>query len=316
MTRKEQPNDWVARCYRLVLRLYPKAHRQRFEAEMLRTFKDQHIDLSKQGAELGIMFWFAVISNEVVSASKDRLTDLRTRNLVSSLLLIGAVLLIGSSFVWMSGFILFVKIPAILLLAIGFVVTRSRGVRASLRRLPQRDWWREGLLLGTILGVLWTVLNLARYLSSENSSLREAAKSLDLGILLIGMPVLFGLAGFISGRRSGAISSGTLAGIVASVFGSILLVLSLVIVMVVFWGAVRENALQSAEMIRAWHASGDTTFGHYLWLDNLGGALAATLVSLIFGVLLGTLGGALGSALHRQGNDVGRTIPMAGEGLK
>ncbi len=283
---------------------------------MLRTFKDQHRDLSTHGVNPGITFWLAVVGDEVLNASTERIRELRSRKLLSNLLLLGAVLLTVYSFVWVSGFILFVKIPALLLLAVALILTRSRNVGASLRQLPRRDWWREGLRFGAVLGLLWMVLNLARYLSTENSSLREAAKSLDLAIMLIGMPVLFGLAGFISGRRSGAITGGTLAGILAAVVGSIVMTLSLVVVMLLFWNTVRDNAFQSAEMIRAWHASGDRTFGHYLWLDNLGGALAASTMSLIFGVLIGTLGGALGTASRQRGADIGRTTAIAGEGLK
>ena len=85
------------------------------------------------------------------------------------------------------------------------------------------------------------------------------------------------------------------------------MILSLVAIMILCWDVVRANAFQSAEMIRAWHASGDQSFGRYLWGDNLGGALAMSVVSLIFGGLLGTLGGALGAFLPRKGDGGGLT---------
>jgi hypothetical protein len=81
----------------------------------------------------------------------------------------------------------------------------------------------------------------------------------------------------------------------AAAVGSAIMMVSLVVIMLLFWATVRDTAFQSAEMIRAWHASGDQSFGHYLWIDNLDGGIAYALISLIFGVLLGTLGGLLGS---------------------
>jgi hypothetical protein len=122
------------------------------------------------------------------------------------------------------------------------------------------------------------------------------------------MPLLFSLAGFISGRRSGTVTGGTLAGLFAAFVGAVVMVVSLVVIMLLFWGTVRGNAFQSAEMIRAWHASGDVSFDHYLWGDNLGGALEMTIVSLGCGALFGTLGGALGAFVPRQEDAAGRAV--------
>jgi hypothetical protein len=246
---------------------------------------------------------------------KEQTVSLRAGRILPNLLLIGAALLVASSFLWMPGYILSIKIPVALLLTIGFVVPRSLRINAAARHVAEHVWTRQGLRYGGLLGLLWVALNLADNLSAYGSSLRNTAKLLDVAILLLAMPILFGLAGFISGQSSGMVREGTLAGLLAAVVGAVIMVLSLVVMMTIFWDTVRANAFQTAEMIRAWHASGDQSFGRYLWGDNLGGALAMTIVSLIFGGLLGTLGGALGASLRGKKKGTGLTMAAPAEGI-
>ncbi|MGI8550531.1 MAG: hypothetical protein ACR2PL_07005 [Dehalococcoidia bacterium] len=267
MNKHSQPPERAARFYALLLRMYPEDHRRAFGAQMLRTFKDQHQELSGHRGKTGLIFWLALVSDEAKNIAKERLV----------------------------------------------VVRKSFGSGAASQPSAEHVWMREGLCYGAVLGLLWVALNLARYLSANESSLRETAKSLDLGIILLGMPALFGLAGFISGRRSGSVHDGLLAGLLAAVTGAAVMVLSFIVIMALFWDTVRGNAFQTAEMIRAWHASGDPSFDHYLWGDNLGGALTMTIVAVFFGGLLGTLGGALGASLPRQGDHAGRTMGASGE---
>ena len=102
--------------------------------------------------------------------------------------------------------------------------------------------------------------------------------------------------------------------LIGQIIGAAIMALSLVAIMALFWDTVRGNAFQSAEMIRAWHASGTQSFSRYLWGDNLGGVLAMTIVSLIFGGLLGTLGGALGASLRGGRMGAGLTVAASAEG--
>ena len=271
--------------------------------------------LRAHGGRVGVAFWLAVVGDEAKNSMKERIVALRIRRLLPNLLLIGLALLVASSFLWMPGYILFVKIPAALLVITWFAVKRSRWTTAGAQNAAKHVWPRQGARYGGLLGLLWVALNLADNLSASGSSLRTVAKALDVGILLLAMPTLFGLAGFISGRRSGKMRDGTLAGLLAAIIGAAVMVVSLVTIMILFWSTVRGNALQSAEMIRAWHASGVQSFGRYLWGDNLGGALAMTIVSLIFGGLLGTVGGALGAALRGKRKDTGLPMAAWGEGI-
>jgi hypothetical protein len=302
-------------CYGLLLNLYPKRHRAAFGAQMLRTFQDHYNDVRAHGGRVGVAFWLAVVGDEAKNSMKEHIVDLRVRHLLPNLLWIGAALLAASSFLWMPGYILFVKIPAVLLVIISFAVKRSLRRTAAAQNAAEHVWTRQGLWYGGLLGLLWIALNLARYLSASGSSLRTVAKTLDVGILLLAMPILFGLAGLISGRSSGTVKDGTLAGLLAAIIGAAIMALSLVAIMALFWDTVRGNAFQSAEMIRAWHASGTQSFSRYLWGDNLGGVLAMTIVSLIFGGLLGTLGGALGAALRGKMKGTRRSVTAWGEGI-
>jgi len=310
---KHDAAESAARFYAVLLKLYPKDHRRAFGAQMLRTFKDQYRDESGHCGKDGPAFWLAVVSDEAKHITKEQIVALRARRILPNLLSLGTGLLVASSFLWMRGYILYIKVPAALLLMIGFVAKRSRRTTAAAQHAAEHVWTRQGLRYGGLLGLLWVALNLAGNFPAYGSSLRTTAKLLDVGILLLGMPILFGLAGFISGRRSGTVKDGTLAGLLAAAIGAAMMVLSLVVIMILFWGTVRADAFQSAEMIRAWHASGDQSFDRYLWGDNLGGALAMTIVSLIHGGLLGTLGGALGVSLPRNGNGAGLTVATSAE---
>jgi hypothetical protein len=313
---KRDATERAGRFYALLLMLYPRDHRRAFGAQMLQTFKDQYRDEFVQRGKAGFAFWFAVVSDEAKNSAKERIAALRARHILPYLLSIAAILLVASSFLWMRGYILYVKIPVALLLLIGLVAKRFPRRTAAARQAAVHVWARHGLRFGGVLGLLWVALNLADHLSAYDSPLRDTAKLLDLGILFLGMPILFGLAGCISSRKSGAVTDGMLAGLLAAAIGAAIMILSLVAIMILFWDTVRADTFQSAEMIRAWHASGDRSFDRYLWGDNLGGALAMSIVSLIFGGLLGTLGGALGASLPRNRIDAGPTVTASAEGIE
>ena len=73
MTREPRPSEWATRGYRLLLRLYPKSHRQKFGAQMLRTFMDAHQDTADEG-QAGLTFWLGVIGDEIGSITHEHLT--------------------------------------------------------------------------------------------------------------------------------------------------------------------------------------------------------------------------------------------------
>jgi hypothetical protein len=303
------------RWYASLLRLYPAQHRNAFGAQMLQTFRDHYRDIREHQRGVGVAFWLAVVGDEARNITKEQVIALRTRRILPMLLSIGASLFVAGLFLWLPGYILSLKLPAALLLLIGFAAKRLPRISAATHKAVGHRWMRQGVRYGSVLGLLWVALNLADHLSANESPLRNFAKLLDVSILLLGMPILFGLAGFMSGRSSGAAGDGTLAGLLAAAVGAGIMVVSLVAIMLVCWDTVRGTAFQSAEMIRAWHASGDQSFGRYLWGDNLGGALDMTILSLLFGGLLGTLGGVLGSSRPKRGDGAGRAVMAPPEGI-
>src|SRR5436305_9262089 len=81
--------------YRALLSLYPQAHRERFGAEMLQTFRDHYADVAARQDSVSLGFWFDVILDEAQSIphecfvrSEEHTSELQSRpHLVCRLLL-------------------------------------------------------------------------------------------------------------------------------------------------------------------------------------------------------------------------------------
>jgi len=318
MSKQGDPIDKAACVYASLLRLYPAAYRRAFGAQMLRTFKDQYRDVSEHGGSVGLPFWVSVVADDVRNIAKEQAVAVRARRIIPMVMLvIGAALFTGSAIVLIRGFSLtFLAIVMIVLLSVvSLVVKRSPQTGTPSLEPVERVWIKQGLRYGVLFGILWIVFNLASNLAAYDSRLYNTSRMIAALLFIIGMPVAFGLVGFISGRKSRATKGGTFAGLLASVISSAIAVVSLVIIMLLFWDTVRANAFQNPGMIGDWHRSGNQTFDQFLWGDNLGGAFFMTLFSLIFGGLLGTLGGALGASPPRKGDGAGAVIVQSGEAI-
>ena len=311
MSKQSGPATTASRVYAALLRLYPRAHRQAFGAQMLRTFQDQYDDAA-QKAGAGPAFWFGVIGDEMKSIAKEQAMAVRTiRSSMVPRLVLAATLVAAASVLLMP--VISVRlagaIPVVVLVVVYLVMKRSTQARPAAPESAEQVWLKHGLTYGLLFGAVWSAFNLADTLAPSQSALSVTARAVGPLLLTPGMPIACGLVGFISARRSRRTRDGAFAGVLAATMGSLLFAASLVIAMVLFWNTVRYNAFQDPTIISDWQHSGDRTFDQFLWGDNLGGAGFITLFSLIFGGLFGTLGGTLGAVSHRYNGGTGVPVP-------
>ncbi len=314
MNERNDPVERAARLYASLLRLYPAEYRRAFGAQMRQTFKDQYRDLSAQGRNVGMAFWFGVVGDAATSSAKEQIVTIRARRLLPLILLVLVTMLLAGIIIFLTPGIsvkLAIIVPLVALCVISIVVKKSS--RMGSPSPTERVWITQGLRCGTIFGILWVVFNLVSNLAAYDSPLYNTSRTIAVILFTIGLPVAFGLTGFVSGRRSRAIKDGAFAALLTSAISSTFAVISLIVVMLLFWDTVRANAFQDPGMIGDWRRSGDQTFNQFLWDDNLGAAFFMTLFSLLFGALLGALGGALGASPPKNGTGTGFAIAPSGE---
>jgi len=316
MNERHNPVERAARLYAFLLRLYPAEYRRAFGAQMRQTFKDHYRDLSGEGQNIGMAFWLDVVGDAATSSAKEQIVTMRARRLLPIVLLVIVAMLLAGIIIFLTPGIsvkLAVIVPLVALCVISAVVKSSSRMGSPSQGPAERIWIKYGLRCGTAFGILWVVFNLTSNLAAYDSTLYHTARTIAVILFTIGLPVAFGLTGFVSGRKSHAIKDGAFAGLLTSVVSSTFAVVSLIVVMLLFWDTVRANAFQDPGMIGDWRRSGDQTFDQFLWGDNLGGAFFMTLFSLVFGALLGILGGALGASPPKNGTGTGFTIAPSGE---
>ncbi|HEV7216501.1 MAG TPA: hypothetical protein VGP33_15405 [Chloroflexota bacterium] len=312
MSEQIGPAEKALRLYAALLRLYPRAHRQAFGAQMLRTFRDQYDDASKHAGGAGPGFWLAVIGDEMTNIVKEQAVAVQTRRtltvprlvLAVTLVAVVSVLLMPVVSVRLAG-----AIPVVVLVVVYLAAKKSTLARPSALESAEHVWLRHGLTYGLLFGAVWSAFNLANTLAAYHSSLSVASTNVGPLLLTPGMPIICGLVGFVSARRSHRARDGAFAGLLSATVSSLLVAASLVIALILFWSTVRYNAFQDTTMISDWQLSGDRTFDQFLWGDNLRGMGFITLFSLIFGGLFGTLGGMLGAVSHRYNGGTGVLVP-------
>ncbi len=72
--------EQALRVYNAILRLYPRAFRLRFQAEMLQTFKDQYQDQAGRPERLGLIFWLRVVLDELPYILGEHISSLTREN--------------------------------------------------------------------------------------------------------------------------------------------------------------------------------------------------------------------------------------------
>ncbi len=72
--------EQALRVYNAILRVYPRAFRLRFQAEMLQTFKDQYQDQAGRPERLGLIFWLRVVLDELPYILGEHMSSLTGEN--------------------------------------------------------------------------------------------------------------------------------------------------------------------------------------------------------------------------------------------
>jgi len=78
-------SDASARLFRLLLRLYPRVYRERFETELTATFREERRVASAHGSG-AFRFWLWILTDLVVSAARRRVEEARSQRAHQSLL--------------------------------------------------------------------------------------------------------------------------------------------------------------------------------------------------------------------------------------
>lgn len=337
MNERMNERTRAARRYAVLLRLYPRAHRQRFGAQMLQTFQDHYRDAVESGEQTEARFWLAVAGDESRSILAERVAALTEREsrmqMGKRAPTLALTFLAIAAFTWLVGRS-FVVFPAQVALWAGLIAL-DIGLIAILARIaplfiPQRlmdrrpSWRRVRLALGAVLSAYFIVISLLYALFPVPPQpvparlvVVEGSTGFDLGMVwLASLPLLGGALGVLTAClcRGRPRRSRLSAGLLALGVGSLAYVASQTLLIVLLWGALQQNLLQSSlEMTyQAWYGQSlgwaqflnqPLTEQQFIFSNyGLGGFRFVPLLGLawlIFAGLLAALGSALGAASKR-----------------
>jgi hypothetical protein len=316
----------AARIYALVLRLYPRAHRQAFADQMLQAFGDHYRDAVETACQHAVMFWLGVVADAGRSLAREHQAAVRERvvsmrkgvvmgwavGLPTTAIVIGLALFLAHS---PAGAAVQQPMPgdsvgrALLSLAL-FVLTLGlyaalagaivRFARSMLQSGHRPGWVRLGLVLGGTFGVYVVMANaLATFLPSP-----DAAGNPNRFLLLTLPLLLAGVAGMIGGYRSGRIRMGVGAGLLTGVLGVLVDQASQVLMIVLVWLAIQHHvgpagiAGEYQRFIQqAGHAPDLGTYVSFEYLqDGFGLPITFSLITLTLEGLCAALGGWVGAS--------------------
>ena len=226
MMQANPSQDSPARRYALLLRLYPAEYQRTFGAEMLQTFRDQY---AGEGAPVGgaaLRFWLALLGDEARGIAREHLAAIieEIHPMRKIYLLVIVLLPVLISLLWVSvpagptsasallvG--LFQVLPP-LAMALGLIgllaaLLRARAV-PGVAQSGSRDWLRTALVfsgVSLLMGVVWQLIQLFA---------PNADNNFEMVITILGLLVLFGALGLISGHTSGQMRTGVYAGLLAA----------------------------------------------------------------------------------------------------
>jgi hypothetical protein len=95
-----------------------------------------------------------------------------------------------------------VIVPLVALCVVSFVVKKSSHTGSPSQGAAERIWIKQGLRCGMTFGILWVVFNLTSNLAAYDRPLYNASRMIAIILFTIGLPIAFGLTGFISGRKA------------------------------------------------------------------------------------------------------------------
>jgi hypothetical protein len=284
---------WLCRTYTVLLYAYPREFRLRFGVEMAQVFRDRCHSLA-QGQDISGLLRFAAFSGTdwLATAIRERVDSMRAAapSTIRFALLVGVTLsvtMIGSQvFLYrpllaMPGGSTFISETTAVLLLYGMLIAWATSPNAPLQR--------TALLLGTYVGLLAAALQTAHLAAENFLDFGKPWGGITTLALMLATFAIWGIAGYLSARREGAIASG----VVAACWSAIV-----TMSIVVAFGFVLEFYLVTPkpEYVATWaefKRSGWTDVHAFTIANTLDSALSHLIVGPIAGAIFGAVFGAI-----------------------
>ncbi|HEV2238851.1 MAG TPA: hypothetical protein VGR57_19485 [Ktedonobacterales bacterium] len=323
MNQHDQPADRrrvrAVQRYAVLVRLYPRAHRQMFEKPMLQAFADHLHDAIERAGESEYRFWRDVLADAGRSVAREYLAALQERTAVMhpsrlialvlgvALLLFDGILLVQHPRVGVQLAMIF-AIPVYI--AVFFLLARL--VRTAPRDAARPTWLRLAVVLGGIVSLYVAAIQLMTAVVPVPTPSAQLPVDVRYGldqVWLLSLPLLAGVVGIIGGAAWGSEQAGTLLGLVTGGLGLVAWFASQALLIVLLWNALQHHQLQSSlaaayQMWRQLPGQQDVTLGSFLqWqLFGDGGVFLLILVLVILAVqgVAAAIGASFGAGAFRR----------------
>lgn len=308
MKTPEQPGGRATRIYDILLRLYPRAHRQTFGGQMRRTFQDHYHDVVEMGGESALRFWLESLVDVGRSLAQERLTALRTaidERMGSMktggsvvLALVAALSLLLGLRLWLSpatlsaphgGVAALVSVTGLALLLLiyalaAFVLLLARArVNAPERALALR----RATLVGALLGVGALVATVVDTLGEFESPLSMAVWA----IVIVAAPLGWGLVGLLARRAGGSWRLALVAALWSGMVGALVGAAGEVASTLLALPSLVRHELSNPDYL-AWSQPDTQSYA-------IASALALGMIGLLLAPLVASVAGSVGSQLGK-----------------
>src|SRR5690348_13697124 len=291
----------AVRAYAILLRLYPRAHRQAFGQQMLQSFQDHYCDEVETGGERALRFWHGVVADagrslarEYVSALRtalgERMGFMKTGGSVVLTGVAGLLLLLGLR-VWLSPAVLSAphggstalsSVVGLALLLLAYALVALGLLRARPRRTA-------ALRRATLLGVLLGGGALAAIAIDTLGDFESPLSLVVWGVVVLAAPLGWGAAGLMAARAGGSWRLGMVAalwsGMVSALVGAVGEVASTLLAL----PRLVQHELSNPDYL-AWHQPDVQSYA-------IASALAVGMIGLILAPVVAGIAGSIGSGL-------------------
>jgi len=297
----------ATRVYAILLRLYPRAHRQAFGRQMLQSFQDHYRDEVETHRERAPRFWHGVVADagrslvrEYVSALRAALGErtgfMKTGGSVVLTGVAGLLLLLGLR-VWLSPAVLIAphgggtalsSVVGLTLLLLAYALIALGLLRARPRSTgPRRAVATAALRRATLLGALLGGGALAAIAVDTLGDFESPLSLVVWGLVALAAPLGWGAAGLMAARAGGSWRLGVVAalwsGMVSALVGAVGEVTSTLLAL----PRLVQHELSNPDYL-AWHQPDVQSYA-------IASALAVGMIGLILAPVVASIAGSIGS---------------------
>ncbi len=314
----------AARAYTLLLRLYPRAHRQAFGEQMLQAFRDHYRDAIEGKGESPLRFWLGVSADGVWSLVREYVSAWQTaptrvprttfaertgRMKIggSVVLTVVAELLLLGLRVWLSPAML--SAPhggatalssvvglALLLLVyalVAFGLSRTHLAASGPEHPEATAALRRATLLGALLGGGALAAIAVETLGNFESPVSLAVWAL----VLLAAPFAWGMAGFLATRAGGSWRLGLTAGVWSGMVSGLVAAVGEVASTLLALQRLAQHELSNPDYL-AWHQPDVQSYA-------IASALAVGMMGLALAPVVAGIAGSVGSRLGKSNEVAG-----------